>query len=363
MPNKDRVAQLMRRSDELLTTDMVGTNVNGTKKGGYMNPYQYKTFMEWVQDQSVLLRLIRMEYLTAPSREIDRTGIGRRIMHGRTEAQALRTDQYAKPEFGKMELSTKKAMAQLNMSYETLEDNIERGNFRTRIMRMLAGQVSRDLEDFIINADTEIPETGAGHAVYTDGDDFLCLQDGLLKRTYTQKPSGMPHQNLTGGHIIDAGGAPIDMAHWFDLEDAVPEKYFRSGGFIWLTSRGVDLSWREYLTDRQTGLGDHFVINAAESKALGRSVITTPFLPNQVQMTGAGNPADRMAPGANSFLFLFQPKNLIMGVWRNLLIETDKDIERQVYKIVLSMRVGLTVEEPDAIAVVENVKRRPTRTP
>lgn len=354
MAAKDRVAQLMRRSDELLTTDMLGTNADGTKRGGYMNPLQFKAFMEWVQDQSVLLNLIRMEYLSAPSREIDRTGIGTRIMHGRPEATALLTTQYAKPEFGKMELSTKKAMAQLNLSYETLEDNIERGNFRTRIMRMLAAQVGRDLEDFIINADTAIPETGPGHAVYTTGDDFLCLQDGLIKRTYTQKPSGMPSQNLTGGHIIDAGGVPIDMSHWFDLEDAIPEKYFRSGGYIWLTSRGVDLSWKEYLTDRQTSLGDHFVINSAESKALGRTVITSPFVPNKVAMT-----AGVMSPGDNSFLFLLQPKNLIMGVWRNLMIETDKDIEKQVYKIVLSMRVGLTVEEPDAIAVVENIQRRP----
>lgn len=352
----DRAQQLMNRAGEILTTDMLGTHADGTKRGGFMNPHQVKTFLEWIQDNAPFLGMIRTEMLTAPVREIDRTGIGRRVLHGRNEVQALTDAQKTRPEFGKIELSTKKVMAQVDLSYETLEDNIERGGFRTRVMKMLAGQISRDMEDFIINADTDIPASGAGHPIYPAGDDLLCLQDGLIKRTYTQKPSGMPHQGLTGGHVIDAAGNPISMEHWFDLEDAIPEKYFRSGGYIWLTSRGVDLSWREYLTDRETALGDMFVVTNAEAKALGRTIHTSPFMPSAVEVTNG-----TMGVGDNSFLFLLQPKNIIMGIWRNLLIETDKDIERQVYKIVLSMRVGLTVEEPDAIGVLENVRRRPER--
>lgn len=349
----DRTQQLLaQKAGEILTTDMIGTNGNGTARGGYMNPYQVKTFMEWIQDDAPLLGMIRTEMLSAPVREVDRTGIGQRVLHGRTEGQALTDAQKTKPEFGKIEISTKKVMAQVDLSYETLEDNIERGNFRTRVMKMMASQISRDLEDFIINADTTIPASGAGHAIYTTGDDLLCLQDGLIKRIYSQKPSGMPHQNLTGGHIIDAASDTIAMSHWFDLEDAIPEKYFRSGGYVWLTSRGIDLSWREYLTNRQTALGDMFVISNTEAKALGRRIVTSPFIPSKVSMA-----AGVMSPGTNSFLMLLQPQNLIMGVWRNLMIEADKDIERQVYKIVLSMRVGLSVEEPDAIGLIENIKK------
>lgn len=343
------------KHQDISTGDMTGTNANGTAKGGLMNPYQVQTFLEWIQDESPFLKLVRRETLAAPVREIDRTGIGHRIMHGRNEGQALTAGQRATAEFGKMEISTKKVMGQINLTYESLEDNIEKGNFRSRLMRMMSGQVSRDLEDWALNGDVLIPASGAGHALYPTGDDLLCLQDGLIKRVYTQKPSGMPSQNLTGGHIINAASASISLAHFFDLEDAVPSKYFRNAGYVWLTSRGVDLSWREYLTARQTPLGDRFVINENQAVALGRPIITSPFLRGDVSAAAGGV----LSPGTNSFLLLLQPSNMTMGVWREILIETDKDIEAQVYKIVLSMRVGWTLEEPDAIAMVENIKRRP----
>ena len=38
-----------------------------------------------------------------------------------------------------------------------------------------------------------------------------------------------------------------------------------------------------------------------------------------------------------------------MGVYRNVQIETDKDIESRVYKIVMTMRIGVQIEEKDAV--------------
>ena len=44
---------------------------------------------------------------------------------------------------------------------------------------------------------------------------------------------------------------------------------------------------------------------------------------------------------------LTRPDNIIWGVCRDIMVETDKDIRSQVYIIVLTLRAGLVLEEPD----------------
>jgi hypothetical protein len=52
--------------------------------------------------------------------------------------------------------------------------------------------------------------------------------------------------------------------------------------------------------------------------------------------------------------FLSYPKNIIWGIQRDIMIETDKDIRRRVLIIVLTMRCDVKIEEPQACVVVEN---------
>jgi hypothetical protein len=53
-------------------------------------------------------------------------------------------------------------------------------------------------------------------------------------------------------------------------------------------------------------------------------------------------------------LFTF-PKNLIFGVQRDIMIETDKDIRSRVLIIVLTMRIALQIEEADAAVRVSDL--------
>ncbi len=55
-----------------------------------------------------------------------------------------------------------------------------------------------------------------------------------------------------------------------------------------------------------------------------------------------------------SALFTY-PQNIIMGVQRDIMIETDRDIRARVIQIVLTMRVDFKAETEDAIIVVENL--------
>jgi hypothetical protein len=65
-----------------------------------------------------------------------------------------------------------------------------------------------------------------------------------------------------------------------------------------------------------------------------------------------------IAPAAlmedTDMLFTF-PKNLIFGVQRDIMIETDKDIRSRVLIIVLTMRIALQIEEADAAVRVSDL--------
>jgi HK97 family phage major capsid protein len=272
--------------------------------------------------------------------EIPRFGIGDQILHGANELTALLPDQYIRFETGMVYMTSFKVMAEMHMSYELLEDNIMGNRLAQYVLGEAQRRIAVDLERLIINGDTMIPPTT---------NSLLCMEDGLLKRTRTQIPAGRPSLGLMGGHIVDALGNTIDVPIWFDLERALPEKY-AAGDYIYFTHRDVALAWRENRTDRPTAVGDQFIFEQKAATALGREVLTSPFVPMS-------------ADGVHTYMWLIQPKNIILGTYRNMRIESTKNIQKQKIIFVLSSRIGLRIEEPDAIAMVENLKSWPARVP
>jgi len=53
-------------------------------------------------------------------------------------------------------------------------------------------------------------------------------------------------------------------------------------------------------------------------------------------------------------LFTF-PKNIIFGVQRDIMIETDKDIRSRMLIIVLTMRSAINIEESEAAVRINNI--------
>jgi hypothetical protein len=65
----------------------------------------------------------------------------------------------------------KEVIAEVHLHYEVLEDNLERGNLESHIMRLIAERASLDLEEWMLSADTG------------SGDAYLALTDGIIKRS------------------------------------------------------------------------------------------------------------------------------------------------------------------------------------
>ncbi|MFP9167082.1 phage major capsid protein, partial [Enterococcus faecalis] len=80
-------------------------------------------------------------------------------------------------------LSTKEVIAEVNITYDTLENNIEKDGLQNTIMQMIAERAAVDIEELLVNGDT------------SSSDSYLAQLDGIRKQATS--------------HIVDAAGEEL----------------------------------------------------------------------------------------------------------------------------------------------------------
>jgi len=280
--------------------------------GGYLNAEQSDTFYRKLIDEPTLLGNVRTVQMRSPRMNIDTIGFGSRILRAApSSGVSLPADQRVRPAFGQVNLETEEVIAEVRIPYDALEDSIERGNLENTIMQMLTGRVSLDLEELLINGDT------------SSSDPYLALHDGAL---------------ALAGHTYDGSAlTAIDKDAFKAALQEMPTQYLRN-----LTAMNFLMSWhnvieyRDTLATRSTGAGDDFYLNRPTVSAFGVPIVPAALMPN------------------DEILFTY-PQNLIFGVQRDIMIETDKDITSRVLIVVLTMRIAIQAEEADAIVKVNGI--------
>lgn len=286
---------------------------NLVSSGGYLNSEQSNAFIRMIIDQPTIINECRVVRMAAPKRKIEKIGFGSRILRAApSSGTALDATKRAAPDLGLIELETEEIIAEVWLPYDVLEDNIERGGLEQTIMSMIAERAALDLEELVVLGDT-------GSA-----DDYLALVDGMLALTPT-------------GHTIDGSAiTAIDKGLFKDAIQRMPTRYLRNRAMMkHYVSHHVEMEYRDSIADRATSLGDEKV---------------SKFTP----MFAYGTPVQPIAMMPDNKTFLSYPKNIVWGIQRDIMIETDKDIRRRVLIIVLTMRCDVKIEEPQACVVVEN---------
>ncbi len=116
----------------------------------------------------------------------------------------------------------------------------------------------------------------------------------------------------------------------------MPTKYLRNVSLMrYYSSHHVETEYRDSLASRETVLGDEKVTGRNPCFAYGVPLVPCALMPNNK-------------------LILTYPDNIVWGVQRDIMIETDRDIRARVLIIVLTLRVDVKLEQPDACVVVEN---------
>jgi hypothetical protein len=290
--------------------------------GGLLNAEQTDRFIQVLIDSPTILNRARVVTMNSPQRKINKIGFGSRIMRAATSATALSSGDRVKPDLSQVTLNTKEIIAEVNLPYDVLEDNIEGGNIgvalqsgaggiHDTIVKLIAERAALDLEELILLGDTG------------SGDSYLALIDGYLK--------------LATSHVVSAGGATINKNLLKNGVKAMPDKYLRNrSALTHFVSVDNETEYRDTYASRQTALGDNMLQGTSPLFAYGSELIGVPLMP--------------AAKGLYT-----NALNLIFGVQRRINIEFDKDIRARTFIIVLTARVDAAIEETDAVVTYSNI--------
>jgi Phage capsid family len=358
----------MARNQSLLQkADIVLSNL--TSNSGLLNPEQADTFIRKLIRQPTILRECRVVTMSAPIRKINRIGFLGRILRAApadtstgfsSGSSALTATQRVLPTTDQVQLTTNEVIAQINLPYDVIEDNIEHataamnevpntgpGGLRDTIIQLIAEYAARDIEDLALNGNTAYTtaqtnalyaQTGSGTYGTQGGPGLLgATADATDDTAFMQIQNGFLAIGQNSGNTVDIQGDTVTKTVFKKGIYGMPVQYLRNRPAMkHYVSVDNEVEFQDTLANRGTAMGDSRLQGNQPAMAYGSQVIPTALMPD------------------TNGLFC-DPLNLIVGFWRQLSMEFDKDITQRVYLIVLTARLGLQVEQADALVTYKNI--------
>jgi hypothetical protein len=282
---------------------------------GLLQPAQADKFIQLAIKEPVMLQQMTVTPMRSPKEERDKMRFSSRVLRAGVEGQALPAGSWAKPALSMFELDAKLFKAEVRITWEALEDQIERGAFQDTLIQQMARAIGRDMEYVAVNGDT------------TSLDPLLAKLDGLLVQC--------------SANTVNASNAKLTKAVLRDMLKALPDEFAKDAAAMkYFTNRQAKIDYRDSLADRATGLGDLFLTTSAETKYQDIVVQDVPEFP---------------APGGYTKCLLANPANFWLGIHRDIRVNTDQDISAGVVVIVATVRFDVKVEEINAVAKGYNI--------
>jgi len=318
-----------------------GIHVGSEGKGGLLNPEQSARFLDYMFDATVIGKVARTVRMRADTTEIDRIGVGEKLM--KLAAEAENTGSNAAVQFSKISLTTKKLRLDWELSTESLEDNIEGADLEDHIARLMATQAGNDLEDVVLNGNTAL----TGDALYKSF-------DGVVKIA------------KANGHVVAGAGATISRDIFNKALKAMPRKYkqrrpdlrFLAGSnliqdYLYSTSQNIqnvnpqDIA-SSIIRGDQGGLGGP--AGYVAPFAFGIPIVEVPLL-KETQTGSYATPT-----GEHGDVHLTFPNNVVIGIKRDVTVYRFFWPKKDSIEYTMYTRVGTQIEQADAWVVVKDVK-------
>lgn len=285
-----------------------------SSNGGLLTTEQNNQFIRTLIDQPTLLNQVRNVEMNSPSMEVNKVKFGSRILKAANQtigSRALSSGDRSEVTTSKITLNSKEVIAEVHLPYEVLEDNIERGNLQSTILDLIAERAALDMEEMVISGDT------------ASGDSFLALQNGVIK--------------LATSNVVNANNSEVTSTILSNTFKAIPTPFRRNKNLMrYFVSHDIHQDYALKLSTRGTNLGD--------------AVLTgdVPLRYNNIPLIGVANMPD-------STMILTNPQNILFGIQRNVRIESERLISERIFKIVLTARVAVQIEEETALAKTTNL--------
>lgn len=324
-------------------------------------------FIDYIVDESVMKNKARVIKMNKETQNVRALGLGSSdFLHPGT---TFSTSEYTKKlSHNKIELISKKVRGCIAIFDDDLEDNIEADAFADHLMRMVAKQISNELDIAFW-----IGDTGAGNAY--SNTDIKSLWDGWRFRIANGDTDGDTYYNdVSGGSLVldatdDAtfileegmiamvsNAAPYNWDFKYSkMLSSLPSKY-KTGGLKNLSFYNSDLVSQNYidaLSARSTVLGDSAILGKAELQYGLVPIVSCPNMP--ATMAGDTQATEAATGGAYADCLLTPNGNLVIGIQRNIKIESQRVAADEATYWFYSMRATAAIENVNACVLTRKL--------
>ena len=307
MENAHILSQIVNENErevfKSMRTDMAGAKA-------LLNDEQFAQFMRAATINQTILNDASFRRMNSMNQVVSSTKIVGRVLQSGYKAAGVTQDNLtpATIGFGKAELNATKLKALTSILDDDKEDNIEREAFEQTLLTMMGEAVGIDLEAVAVYGDTT--KTG-----------LFGTMNGWLK-TSTRHIS-----SFTGTTIIEKFDEMIAQ---------MPAAYRQANlmkDLVFYAPFEVIEEYRNFLIDRETGLGDSSLLNAEELKYKGIPV--------------------KYAPVLDAPIILAVPEFLWYGVYKDLSVEPKRIVENEETEYYYRIRCDASLQWNDAVVVGE----------
>ena len=342
--------EILAKANEV-TTSVVANSAGVPSRGGLLYPEQSNRFLDFVVDQSVLMKNARVIRMKTPQMDIDKVSVGTRLLQKATEI----TDDgvNAAVTFSKVSLSTVKLRLDWNISTESLEDNIEGASLEDHIAQIMARQTANDLDDLFINGNT------------SDANTLLKALDGFIKLA------------KTSGAVQDFAGANVSRSLFDKLLRKMPTKYLQKrnelrffAGANFVQDAIYSLGQPQAAAfDGTAGapspastVGDAAFLQASMRanggpgstglSPFGIPLVEVPLIPENAAGDYSGQ------TGNHTHCELTFPNNRVIGIHRDLTVYRQFKPKTDTIEYTQYMRVASNIENAASYVIGKNIKIR-----
>lgn len=327
---------------------------------GTLTPYQAKKFLVQTFEATPFQKAIRHVTRTEKSGEIDKIGIGHRLLRPKTENAF--DGVTASPTFGVVNYACKATRLDWDITNDTLRENIEGEDMDKVVTNLMTSQVGVDSEDLLLNGEEKASTAeafsatkayAAGDCVTEAGGLYIFLKShaagawnaadvarigDVADKVFLGQNDGIIKM-LGNGHVIDVSGAKeMELDIFYKAVASLPPR-FNDGTLRWMMSPNRAQQWEMFLLNK--------VINAGGA------------VPESLYKSPVGIPSMGVPMMPDDKVILSNPKNFVQVNTYSMKIKKDDSSVEAIRKdkrfYVIHFDFDAIIEEIEAAAIITNL--------
>jgi hypothetical protein len=344
-------------------------------------------FIDYIVDESVMKNYARIEKMSRPQKNIRAIGFG--DANFLYPADEFNESKYKKQwTHNKIQLNTKKVRGAIAVFDDDLEDirHIESQDaFMDQLMRIVSRKIANELEEAYYMGDTHglngfavdninvlwdgwryiINHSGAGQLYLNNVTGSAHLKEACLCESGASCPSGQSdpdaHFQFPGMIAEQDPNPPYNWEFkYHQMLKNMPSKYKANNGLanmVFLNSDLVSQDYIEALSQRGTALGDAIFTGKAPMAYGKVPIIDVPLMPTNLGQDTDGT-YGLIGGGEYTDVLLTPKNNLVIGIQREIKIESQRVPADEATYVFYSMRSDVSIENVDAIVFLRCLEHR-----